>query len=109
MKYKITDEESFIVESFKSSRIPAIFKEDYIECMLFLELIDFDICTSLIKGEKISEEIVEMAIDGSKDYIALIDITRLDDISYNYYKQCILIIDIMKKYHQEHFCATINL
>lgn len=96
--YKIDNVEKEILLNFKKSKIPEVFKFDYIEHMLFIELVDFEICTCILNGEKFSKDYYNSAM---KDFILFKDIvetTKLNDEEMYYYEQCLRVMGIFEKY-----------
>ncbi len=95
--YNLNKKEKSILEEFKNSKIPEIFKDDYIEHMLFIELLDFDICSSLINNEDITISRYNEAIEGYNCFVEDIDIKKLDRDALKYYGMCKEIMLILKE------------
>ncbi len=93
--YKLTKEEKTILKTFKDFRIPLIFKDDYIEHMLFIELLDFDICTYLLENKEITKKIFNEALNGYRYFMEDIDINKLDNDALKYYQMCKDVIRIL--------------
>lgn len=86
--YNLNKKEKSFLEAFKNFKIPSIFKDYYIEHMLFIELLDFDICTFLLKGKEIIKGIYDEAIAGYNYFVEDIDIKKLDRDALKYYEMC---------------------
>lgn len=97
MKYNLNYEEERLLKTFKTTKIPQIFKEDYIEHMLFIELLDFDICTFLLKDKEIIKKLYDEAIEGYNYFVEDIDIKKLDIDALKYYEMCQKIVRILKE------------
>lgn len=99
--YNINDEERSIVKKLTSSRIPSIFKNEYIDYLLMIENVDFYICEVLLKGKKMSEADYNEAISDYTIIMENIDKANLDSetkVYFHNYKQA---IEIMKKYYKK--------
>lgn len=99
----ITVLERQTLKKFKNMSIPHIFKDDYIEFMLFFELIDFDICTLLLNNRILSEKLYKEAMCGYEMLKDHLDINVLDDSALEYYNLCLSIREIMIKHYSEKY------
>lgn len=98
MNYKINIEEKSIIKKFQSMRIPAIFKKDNTDRILFVEDVDSFICDSLIRGKGISDSLYnEIMIDYDR-FISNTDVNSFDEYAVEYFNICVQIVEIMKKY-----------
>ncbi len=95
--YFLSYEEKRILETFKKTRIPAIFKEDYIEHMLFIEFLDFEICTFMLKGKRISKSMFDEAINGLNFFVGDVDKNKLDSDALTYFNLCLEVVRILKE------------
>lgn len=101
MKYNLSSEEKIILKNFKSMRIPSIFKEEYIEHMLFIELVDFDICTYLLEEKKLPDSLYKTAMSDFDFFKNAVDVKKLEKEEYLYYKQCCEVMEIFKQHCSE--------
>jgi hypothetical protein len=108
MEYKITEIERDIIESFQRSCIPTIFKNEYMDYLLFVEDVDW-LCHLLLKGKKINSSIYngimigggEYLHSGYNDFIDNINVEKLGEKAIKYYNELVQVVEIMKKYHSE--------
>jgi len=109
MKYKITSEERALIKYFRSLRIPAIFKFEYIDYMLFVEQIDFYVCRLLLKGKEITGEIFAEVMQGNDTTVGVgfncfvnsIDVSILDEATLEYYHNILRVVEVMRKYYEK--------
>lgn len=95
--YNLTKEEKSFLETFKKTRIPFIFRDDYIEHMLFIELLDFDICSFLLKDKEITTNLYSEAMNGYSYFMDDVDTKKLDKDALIYYEMCKDVIRILKE------------
>jgi len=101
MRYRISIDEKKIVEQFKNLRIPSIFKDDFTDRILFVEDVDFDVCTPLLKGKDIPDDFYNEMLERCDNFVAKSDdINEFDEYTLNYYNTCLQVVEIMKKYKQ---------
>jgi len=96
--YKISDIEKEVLKNFKRLKIPQMFKTEYIDHMLFIELVDFDICTYLLEGKKFPNNFYAEVMQNYDQFKKNIDISNLDEWSKKYYYECIKVLEIFEKH-----------
>ena len=98
MNYKIDIEEKNIIKKFQIMRIPAIFKNDNTDRILFVEDVDFFICDSLLKGKGISDSLYNEIMIDYERFINNTDVNEFDEYALDYFNICVQIVEVMKKY-----------
>ena len=95
----ISEIEKDIVKRFTISKYPAIYKLDKTDNILFVESVDFDVCTSLLNGKKMSKNQFAEIMNDYQRYLQQIDFESFDDYALAHYKDLCKIMDIFKKYN----------
>ena len=99
MNFVISEFEKDIVKRFTMSKYPAIYKLDKTDNILFVETVDFDVCTSLLKGEKMSNNQFTKIMNDYQRYLHQIDFESFDEYAMAHYKDLCGIMEIFKKYN----------
>lgn len=99
VKFNISKNEKETIMHFKKSKYPAIYKIDLTDNILFIELIDFDVCSLLLKGKSISHIQYEKIIEAYEKYLSQVNIECFDEYALVHYKDVIKIMDMFKKYY----------
>ncbi len=95
-KYNLTEEEKAVVNKFCKYSIPFIFKSgEYCGYMQYFELVNFEICSALLKGKRIDEKIYQMIVSEGLDIIK----EKLDNYALEFLNLYMLIKNLIKKYH----------
>ena len=95
-KYNLTEEEKAIVNKFCKYSIPFIFKSgEYCGYMQYFEWVNFEICSALLKGERIDEENYQMIMSQGVDIIK----EKLDNYALEFFNLYLLVENIAKKYY----------
>ena len=93
-KVCLLPEEIAVLKKVRDSRIPSVFKTDYLDFLLAVENIGF-ITEGILAGKKIDYDLTE-------DYNALqagVDLSKLDEDAKEYYNGLIAVYNIFKKYY----------
>lgn len=99
MKFKITDKEKELLLKFKNLSYPSIYKTDNTDNILFIEMVDFDVCVYLIKGEEINKQIIEEIMNSYNKFLLQINLDSFDDYTLSHYKMVLEIMKIFEKYY----------
>lgn len=99
-KNKLTDEERELVTTFIKMKYPTIYKTDKTNRILFVELIDFDVCPYLLGRLKIDEKQYGYILDEYKRYLSQTDIALFDEYAKEHFKIMVKLIDLFKKYYK---------
>ncbi|MBE6530470.1 MAG: hypothetical protein E7679_00060 [Ruminococcaceae bacterium] len=99
MKFVISKHEREIIERFKLSKYPSIYKTDRTDNILFLELVDFDVCSYLLKERMINNDQYEHILNEYQTYLMNVNTDHFDEYALNHYKNIVQIMDIFKKYY----------
>lgn len=95
----LTEAEKSIIKEFQNDRIPSIYKLDYTDNILFVEHVMFDICRLLLRGKKVSQEIVQEEINEYSRFLSQITISALDEVAKANLKLLMTVINIFIKYN----------
>ncbi len=95
----LTNEEKLIVRKYQSLKIPKVYKMDDTDNLLFLEDVDFDICTSLIKSKKFELSEIERIIKEYSKYLSQISIIDFDEDALYHFKMLNIVMSIFFKYN----------
>lgn len=99
MKFQITDNEKKLIEHFKKIKYPAIYKLDATDNILFVELIDFDICSWLLKGKSINRTQYKQILKEYSKYLEQVKVDLFDKYALEHYNIVIQIMELFKKYY----------
>lgn len=95
-KYNLTEEEKAVLNKFCKYSIPFIFKSgEYCGYMQYFELVNFEICSALLKGKRIDEKIYQMIMSQRVDIIK----EKLDSYALEFFNLYLLVENIVKKYY----------
>ena len=104
MKFCITNTEKKTIEHFKKLKYPAIYKLDATDNILFVELVDFDVCLFLLKGKRISYIQYKTILKEYKKYLAQVDLNSFDEYALMHYNIVVQIMEIFNKYYSDFDC-----
>ena len=100
----LTEDEKLLLKKFKKMRIPSMYKDDPTVNILYVEHVDFDLCTMLLKGKKAKREDVQNEI--KKFAIFLSDFAEYDVLNFDfnqydrdYLNMLIEVVNIYIKYN----------
>lgn len=98
MRFKISDNERELIRRFKNEKYPSIYKTDKTDNILFVELVDFDVCSALLKGRSIDDKQYKYVMEEYQRFLEQIDIDAFDESALAHYKDILQIMEIFKKY-----------
>ena len=101
MKIKISDYEKEILKRFKNLSYPSIYKNDNTENILFVESVDFDVCTHLLKGKPMNKEMYDDIIKSYERFLKQVKVDAFDEYTLSHYNDILKIMDIFKKYYKK--------
>lgn len=95
-KYNLTEEEKAVLNKFCKYSIPFIFKSgEYCGYMQYFELVNFEICSALLKGKRIDEKIYQMIMSQRVDIIK----EKLDSYALEFFNLLFAWLKYSKKYY----------
>ena len=100
MNFHITNSEKEVIEHFKELKYPAIYKLDVTDNILFVELIDFDVCLWLLNGKSINYTQYKEVLKEYKNYLSQVNLASFDEYALMHYNIVIQIMEIFKKYYR---------
>lgn len=95
----ITDAEKQMIKKFKKLSIPVIYKLDDTDNILYVEHVDFDLCKTLLRGKKVSKEVVQNEIENYSTFLAQSSILEFDAYTKEYFKLLIEIVNMFINYN----------
>ena len=108
----INENEKAIIMWFKKVKYPSIYKEDKTDLILFVEMVDFDVCKYLLEGrnillgKKANRRYYEKIINEYQYFLKTIDISLFDDYAVQHYKAIISIMDMFIHYTNYQSCSN---
>ena len=95
----LTDCEKTIIKRFQQTRIPARYKLDDTDNILYIEHVDFDLCYILLQGKKVNKEYVQNEIKKYSIFLSQISILNYSEDEKTHLKLLIEVVDIFIKYN----------
>lgn len=88
-------EEKRFIKEFLETKIPAIYKLDDTDNILYVEHLYFDICPDLLKGKKMSRENFEKEIKDYSIYLSQINFFDFDLDEIEHFKKINLVFQLL--------------
>ena len=95
----LTYEDRELVTEFIRMKYPPIYKTDKTDRILFVELVDFDVCPYLLGQEQIDSEQYSYILNEYERYLSQTDISIFDEYAKEHFKIIVKLIDLFKKYY----------
>lgn len=95
----LTDLEKEVVEKFRQSKIPSIYKLDDTDNILYVEHVIFDLCKMLLKRKRATKECVQEEIKAYATFLGQLSIFKFDEEAINHLKLLNEVINIFLKYN----------
>ena len=99
-KNKLTDEERELVTTFIKMKCPPIYKTDKTDRILFVELVEFDVCPYLLGQRQIDSEQYSYILNEYERYLSQTDISIFDEYAKEHFKIMVKLIDLFRKYYK---------
>ena len=96
---KLTNEERELVIEFKNMKYPSIYKIDKTDRILFVELIDFDVCSYLLGKSSINCEKYSYICKEYERYLIQTDVSLFDEYTKVHYNFILKLMNLFKKYY----------
>jgi|GEM_PF-3113676 hypothetical protein len=96
---KLTDDEKEIVSNFIKMKYPPIYKTDSTDRILFVELVEFDVCPYLLGKIKLNNKSYRYILNEYTKYLMQTDASFFDEYAKEHFKLIVRLIDIFKKYY----------
>lgn len=98
MNLKISNSEKQFILQFRKECYPSIYKTDPTDNILFVELVDFDICSFLLNNKTVEEEYYHFVMNNYQRYLKQIDLNLFDENALNFHKKILHIMELFQKY-----------
>ena len=99
MKIKISESEKMILSHFRKMKYPNIYKTDNTDNILFVEMVDFDVCDILLAGKNINLDVYNHIMNNYHNYLKQIDLKNFDEYAQVHYNKIVQIMEIFTKYY----------
>ena len=99
MKYKLTADEKNLILQFKKDSYPSIYKLDHTDNILFVELVDFDVCNYLLAKKRIDQATLAEIMCEYQRFLSQIDIEAFDEYALSHFRKIVMIMDMFQKYY----------
>lgn len=93
----LTNNEKLILNKFKNLKIPLIYKLDNTDNILYIEHVDFDLCTLLLKDENVSRNYVQKEIKEFAMFLSQLEVLHYNDVDKEYLNLLIDVVNIFIK------------
>lgn len=95
----LTYEDREFVTGFIRMKYPPIYKTDNTDRILFVELVEFDVCPYLLGQKQIDREQYSYILDEYERYLSQTDISIFDEYAKKHFRIMVKLIDLFKKYY----------
>ena len=95
----LTNFEKSIVKKIQNTRIPAVYKEDLTDNILYIEHVEFDLCKILLKNKKESKEFVQEEFKEYARFLTQLDISNYDDDTKTHLLLIMEVVNMFFKYN----------
>ena len=95
----LTNFEKSIVKKMEDARIPAVYKEDLTDNILYIEHVEFDLCKMLLKNKKESKEFVQEEFKEYARFLTQLDISNYDDDTKTHLLLIMEVVNMFFKYN----------
>ena len=99
MDFQITHTEKESIERFKKLKYPSMYKLDDTDNILFVELVDFDVCSMLLKGKPLKKAQYKEILNDYNKYLGQVRLDSFDIYAFMYHNVLIQVMEIFKKYY----------
>ena len=95
----LTDKEREIVIKFINMKYPPVYKTDNTDRILFVELVEFDVCPYLLGKIRLNNEQYDHILTEYERYLAQTDDTLFDEYAREHFELIVKLIELFKKYY----------
>lgn len=95
----LTDDEKEVVNRFMGMKYPSIYKTDNTDRILFVELVEFDVCPFLLGKSKIDDKQYNYIMNEYERYLTQTDNSLFDEYAKEHFELITKLIDLFKKYY----------
>lgn len=83
----------------QNARIPAVYKEDLTDNILYIEHVEYDLCEMLLKNKKESKEFVQEEFKEYARFLTQLDISNYDDDTKTHLLLLMEVVNMFFKYN----------
>ncbi len=80
-------------------KYPPIYKMDSTDRILFVELVEFDVCPYLLGKNQIDRKRYNYILNEYERYLSQTDILMFDDYAQEHFRLIVELIELFKKYY----------
>lgn len=95
----LTDKEREIVNKFVNMKYPSVYKTDNTDRILFVELVDFDVCQYLLGKIHVNNEQYNHILTEYERYLAQTDDTLFDQYAHEHFELMVKLMELFKKHY----------
>lgn len=99
IKNSLTASEREIVNKFVKMKYPAVYKTDKTDRILFVELVDFDVCPYLLGENRINKEQYNYILSEYERFLMQTDNSMSNGYEKDHYLCIIKLMELFKKYY----------
>ena len=98
-KNGLTYEERQVVNTFIRMKCPSVYKTDKTDRILFIELVEFDVCSYLLGKNQINNEQYRYILNEYERYVKQTDSSIFDEYTKEHFTLVVKLMDLFKKYY----------
>lgn len=95
----LTYEDREFVTGFMRMKYPTIYKTDKTDRILFVELVEFDVCSYLLGKREIDSEQYSYILEEYEKYLNQTDTSIFDEYAKKHFTIIVKLIDLFNKYY----------
>lgn len=99
-KINLTNNERVIINKFLIMKCPPVYKTDNTDRILFIELMEFDVCQYLLGKKQINNKQFSYINNEYKRYLTQTDSSTFDEYTKEHFMIIVKLMDIFKKHWQ---------
>ena len=96
---KLNLKEKLLVTQFKKKPYPCIYKMDETDNILFVEMVDFDVCTMLLREKRVDQNTYVEIMENYRRFLKNVDQTKFDSYAIEHFHDIVDIMSIFEKHH----------
>ena len=96
---KLIEEERQLVTQFKKKSYPSVYKMDETDNILFVEMVDFDVCTMLLQGKMVDKNTYTEITEYYRRFLKSVDQTKFDSYAQEHFRDIVAIMSIFEKHY----------
>ena len=99
INYRTTNKEKKIIERLRNAPIPDIYITEKTDSIPFIELVKFNVCAVLLKGQTLSQVHYKEIIEEYEKYLSQVSVKLFDEETAEHYYDVVDVMEMFKKYY----------